>query len=81
MKVRHFPHLGKKNLYGNRELVVALGDIHYGANIRVEGLNGEALNIYNHTVFEERMKKLLDEVEYIVAREDVQHVHLFLVGD
>ena len=44
-----------------RQLVLGLGDIHYGADIHVEGLNGETLNEFNHEVFEERMEKLFDE--------------------
>ena len=58
-----------------------MGDIHYGADIHVEGLNGETLNEFNHEVFEERMEKLLDEVVDIIKKENINHVHVFLVGD
>lgn len=64
-----------------RSLVVALGDFHYGANIHVVGLRGEVINHYDHTVFEERMAKLLDEVQDIVRKESIRDVHIYLVGD
>ena len=64
-----------------RQLVLGLGDIHYGADIHVEGLNGETLNEFNHEVFEERMEKLLDEVVDVIKKENINHVHVFLVGD
>ena len=65
----------------DRQLVVAIGDIHYGANIHVEGLNGETLNRFNHEVFEVRMERLLDEIVDITQRQTVDKIHVFLVGD
>ena len=70
----------------DRELVLAIGDIHYGASIRVDGLNGEVLNEFNHEVFEVRMEKLLDEVFDILDKErhvspPIERVHVFFVGD
>lgn len=65
----------------DRQLIVAFSDIHYGANIRVEGLNGDVLNEFNHEVFEKRMEKLLDEVVDIIRKENINHVYVFLVGD
>jgi hypothetical protein len=62
-------------------LVVALGDFHYGADIHVNGLLGEELNVYNHTVFEIRMATLLNELVWIIERENVGSVRVMLVGD
>lgn len=64
-----------------RQLVLGIGDIHYGADIHVEGLNGETLNEFNHEVFEKRMEKLLDETVDIINKENINHVHVFQVGD
>ena len=66
---------------GEREMVLCLGDFHYGADIHVEGLYGETLNEYNDKVFERRMWSLLAEVEEIVRKENVDVLHVFLVGD
>lgn len=66
---------------GDQSLVLALGDFHYGAEIEVKGLRGEIINRYNHEVFEERMEKLLSQVAYIIAREKIRVIHVFLVGD
>lgn len=65
----------------SKSLVVALGDFHYGADIHVEGLYGEVINEFNSNVFEERMSKLLDEVVAICRKEDIDRVHLLMVGD
>lgn len=65
----------------SKSLVVALGDFHYGADIHVEGLYGEVINEFNSKVFEERMLKLLDEVVAICRKEDIDKVHLLMVGD
>ena len=75
---RFYP--AKKDNNG-RSLVLSLGDFHYGADIEVEGLNGEIINRYNHEVFEQRMEKLLDETVEILCKENLNDVHVFLVGD
>ena len=64
-----------------KELVVCVGDIHYGADIHVTGLYGEDLNVFNDDVFRERMGQLLSETCDILAKERITKVHLFLVGD
>lgn len=65
----------------NRELVLCMGDVHYGADIRVKGLQGETLNEYNDEVFDIRMKDLFNQIACILAKENVSKLHLFLVGD
>ena len=64
-----------------RELVVAMGDFHYGADIDVRGLYGECLNRYNSEIFETRMQKLLDDIIWIIKREEIGFVNLFFMGD
>jgi len=66
---------------GEKTLVVGIGDLHYGAKIKVEGLMGETINEYNSDIFEKRMWKLLSEIESICAKEDIGIVSVFLVGD
>lgn len=66
---------------GEREMVLCLGDFHYGASIHVEGLYGETINEYNAEVFERRMWALLAEVEEIFRKEGLGTLHVFLVGD
>lgn len=75
------PYRGLENKNGDRALVLALGDFHYGADIHVEGLKGEIVNEYNHTVFEDRMERLLHETVDVIYAEDVHEIHLMLVGD
>lgn len=63
------------------ELVVALGDIHYGSEFLLEGLNGEVLNQYNDGVYRERMDRLLTKLVGLVEKHNVRKIHLLLVGD
>lgn len=84
--VAHLPPIERKPVYAtggiaNRSLVVAVGDFHYGADICVKGLRGEVLNEYNAKVFEARMDKLLSEITGILAKENIDTVHVLMVGD
>ena len=66
---------------GEKTIVVGIGDLHYGAKIKVEGLMGETINEYNSDIFEKRMWKLLTEIESICKKEDIGFVSVFFVGD
>lgn len=63
------------------ELVLCLGDFHYGAKIECKGLMGETLNSYNSDVFHQRMKLLIAEVGQIAAWHNVSKINVLLVGD
>ena len=63
------------------EMVVAIGDIHFGELMDVRGLLGETVNYYDDTVFEKRMSRLLDRIRYIQQRENVKNIHVMVVGD
>ena len=66
----------------NRELVLGIGDMHYGAEFNIKGLRGDdVLNAYNREIFEKRMDSLLDQAAAIVMHEEVSVVHLCFVGD
>lgn len=69
------PKSGKKTLF------VGIGDIHYGAKIKVEGLMGETLNEYDSEIFEQRMWKLASEIDSICEKEDIGEISVFLMGD
>ena len=64
-----------------RELVVGLGDFHYGAEFTVLGLYGDVLNHYDSIEFERRMNMLASHIEDICKKENPQQVTLMIVGD
>lgn len=64
-----------------RCLVVAIGDMHYGAEWSVTGLMGEPINRYSPEVFEARMWTLLGELAKILCKERIHHVKLMICGD
>ena len=65
----------------DRELVVGIGDFHYGAKYVVKGLYDEPLNTYDSCVFETRMKQLLYEITYIVKMHQPEMITVMIVGD
>ena len=75
------PPLGDEPKIEKRELVVAIADCHYGAEIHVTGLQGEVINHYDPEVFEQRMWRLRDEIMRIADKENIYLVHIALLGD
>ena len=65
----------------NRNLVLGIGDFHYGADFNVTGLLGETINRYNSSVFEARMESLLSEIAAIVKKENPSELDVMIVGD
>lgn len=66
---------------GSQTLVVGIGDPHYGAKFKIEGLLGETINEYDSDVFENRMWRLLSQIHVICQKEDVRDIEVFLLGD
>ena len=69
------------NTNKKRDLVVGIGDFHFGAEFDVKGLYGEVINKYNSTVFEYRMNMLANEIIKIVGKENPYQITLMIAGD
>lgn len=65
----------------SRDLVIGMGDFHYGANFTVRGLFGEEINEYSTSVFERRMNELAERICEIVKRETPYMITIMIVGD
>ena len=63
------------------ELIVGVGDFHFGADFKVLGLYGEIINQYNSYVFEKRMDMLSEQIDRIVKKEKPEQLTLMIVGD
>ena len=63
------------------DLVVGVGDFHFGADYEVTGLYGEVINKYNSDVFQERMQKLAEEVGAIAERHNPKQITVLIAGD
>ena len=87
--IQNMPEIKLKKFYtgepkmdkSKRELVVGMGDFHYGADFTVNGLYGEQLNWFNSYVFEERMASLLTEIVKIANKEKPEQITIMMVGD
>jgi len=65
----------------DRELVVGLGDFHYGAKYVVRGLHDEEINRYDTHEFEVRMAQLIREVRGIAKTHRPEMITVMIVGD
>lgn len=63
------------------ELVVGIGDFHYGADFTVYGLYGEVLNRYDSFEFEQRMATLTKEIVAIAEKDKPEQITVMIVGD
>lgn len=71
----------RKSRNKSRDLVVGIGDFHYGAEFDVLGLYGETINNYNSSVFERRMGQLADEIIEITDKENPDQITIMIAGD
>ena len=63
------------------DLVIGIGDFHYGADFTVTGLYGEILNEYNTDLFVRRMETLISEIVDIVVLHKPKQLTVMIVGD
>ena len=70
-----------KDENATRELVIGMGDFHYGAEFTVNGLYGEEINRYNSYVFENRIYMLMNYIAQISAKEKPEQITIMIVGD
>lgn len=64
-----------------KELVIGVGDFHYGAKYQVTGLCGETLNEYDTEVFGRRLQQLGEEIVRISGKEEPNRITVMIVGD
>ena len=63
------------------DLVVGIGDFHYGANFDVKGLYNETINKYNSNVFDKRIFELADNIAEICSKENPDQITIMIAGD
>lgn len=63
------------------QMVVALGDIHFGEKMDVRGFLGETINYYDDQICHDRMSQLLYRIRDIADKEKPTNIHVMLVGD
>lgn len=60
---------------------LCFGDEHFGSIFKILGLHGEVVNEYNIEIFENRMWRLLSEIDKIIKREGFTEIQIFSLGD
>ena len=67
--------------YNDREGCLIFADTHYGVDLKVTGLFGEAINEYSPEIFERRMWDLLAQVIDICKKEGFSSLNVYDLGD
>ena len=75
------PAAVKDNIKHHREMVIGIGDFHYGADFVVRGLYNEVINAYCADVFEERMANLIAQAKKVAEDHGIDSVCVMIVGD
>lgn len=68
----------KRNTRGG---VLCLADIHFGADFKIYGVRNEIINEYSPEIFYVRMNKLLGEIIDFIAKEKLNYLKVFNLGD
>lgn len=65
----------------NTIFIGGVADSHFGKEFKINGFNGEYLNVYNEDVFYNRMWNMLEEYVEVIEDEKINKVHFFDLGD
>lgn len=85
--IRHLPTIEIPKIENHQvkehatDLIVGIGDFHYGASFTVYGLYGETINEFDSCIFENRMNELSERVKEIVCKENPDIITVMIVGD
>jgi predicted phosphodiesterase len=75
------PNYIKPIVNSDFDWVLNFADVHYGKKVKINGLEDEILAEYNIDIFENRMWDLLNQIIHKVEKENINHLHLFNLGD
>lgn len=65
----------------HKDLIIGMGDFHYGADFEVYGLHEELLNKYNSKIFEKRISELTEHILQICKEQSPEQLTIMIVGD
>ena len=61
--------------------ITGIADVHFGKLIDIKGLMGESLNQYNEEIFQSRMWNFLNELVFIIKKEELSRLDFHMLGD
>lgn len=73
--------ISKSSDTDKRSAVLVFGDSHYGVEFRIYGLFGEILNEYSPEICEQRMNALLQEIIWLIKKENITELNVYEIGD
>ena len=75
------PKMCYEHLLDDREFLLAFGDVHFGKELKIEGLYHEIINEYSPEICQDRLWKLYLKVQDIIIKENISTLHIFDLGD
>lgn len=80
--VRPFPIPDYKELKTKNTIMIGgVADVHFGKEFIIEGINGDALNIYNEEIFYKRMENLFSQYVKIINEKSIKTMYFCDLGD
>lgn len=64
-----------------KEYLLAFGDIHYGAEFEIRGVNGETINAYSPEIAEERLNLLFSRTVDVIEKEHIGTLNIVNLSD
>lgn len=67
--------------FNNKSYLLAFGDCHYGIEFELKDLFGSTINKYSPDIFKERMWDLLNQLIYLIEKENIKTLEVWEMGD
>lgn len=66
---------------GDFDVICAFADAHYDCEFKILGFNGEIINEYSTKIFEDRMRRLREEIVTFCKMHNHNHINIVDMGD
>lgn len=80
LRVRQTPEFEPLNI-SDAVMIGGVADVHFGKELKINGLQGEIINLYNEDIFEQRMWRLLQHYVFLIEENRISKVNFFDLGD
>lgn len=65
----------------DKEYILTIADLHYGKELKINGLFGEVLNEYSPEICEKRLWKLASNVIELIKKEEIDTLRIYNLAD
>lgn len=80
LKPLEIPNKVKSHI-NNKEYILTIADLHYGKELKINGLFGETLNEYSPEICERRLWDLLAKIVELIRKEEINCLRVYNLSD